>query len=491
MCEALAGIRAAMGRCAAGFDAALVTATDAARVVNDAATIEKMAATIKALAAARVAETEVWRREGDRSPAHHLARTTGTTVGSAAEAINAARRLDQLPEAAAAARRGELSAGQVAAIADAATADPSAEAGLVDQARRSSLQELKEDCVRTRASAFADAEARRKRTHDRRCLRTYTDTEGVWHMVVLNNPELGAEIMAVIDPIRDRLFNEARVEGRREPTEAYAADALTTLVRNAGVATTGTGGSTATASAGAGHNGNTAGSDAGAVADASSDADVTPPEEAATSATPTTSGTAPTAETSAAAETASAARTASAAAVRHRATSNARAKIIVRVDLPALLRGHPVSGEVAEMVGYGPVAVSVIRDMIDSGDPFLTAVATRGVDVVGVAHLGRRPTVYQQTALEWLYPTCAVEGCPAVARLEMDHREDWATTHVTLFSLIDRLCPHHHRLKTRKNWGLAEGRGKRAFVPPTDGRHPQHASRRIRAPAAPGPPGAG
>ncbi len=29
--------------------------------------------------------------------------------------------------------------------------------------------------------------------------------------------------------------------------------------------------------------------------------------------------------------------------------------------------------------------------MIDTGDPFVTAVATKGVDVVGVAHLGRRP----------------------------------------------------------------------------------------------------
>jgi len=145
------------------------------------------------------------------------------------------------------------------------------------------------------------------------------------------------------------------------------------------------------------------------------------------------------------------------------------------------------------LVGFGPVAVSVIRDMIDTGDPFLTAVATDGVDVVGVAHLGRRPTAHQRTALEWLYPTCAVEGCSAVARLEMDHREDWATTHVTLLSMIDRLCPHHHALKTRQHWGLVEGRGKRAFVPPTDSRHPRHTSRSRGQPAATaaGPPGAG
>jgi len=112
--------------------------------------------------------------------------------------------------------------------------------------------------------------------------------------------------------------------------------------------------------------------------------------------------------------------------------------------------------------------------------------------VVGVAHLGRQPTAHQRTALEWLYPTCAVEGCSAVARLEMDHREAWATTHVTLFTLLDRLCSHHHRLKTRENWGLVDGRGKRAFVAPTDERHPRHARKAQRPPiaAATGPPGA-
>src|SRR5438067_715016 len=96
MCERLVGLREAMGSYAAGFDAALISATDAAGVVADAAAIEKMAATIKALAAARVAETELWRSDGDRSPAHQLARKTGTSVGQAGEAIETAKRLQKL-----------------------------------------------------------------------------------------------------------------------------------------------------------------------------------------------------------------------------------------------------------------------------------------------------------------------------------------------------------------------------------------------------------
>lgn len=42
--------------------------------MEDAAAIENMAATAKSLAAARVAETGVWKKSGDRTPAHELAR---------------------------------------------------------------------------------------------------------------------------------------------------------------------------------------------------------------------------------------------------------------------------------------------------------------------------------------------------------------------------------------------------------------------------------
>jgi len=53
-----------------------------------------------------------------------------------------------------------------------------------------------------------------------RFVRTYTDSEGAWNLHARNNPEVGAQIMAVIDSIRDRLFAEARAQGRHEPSEA-------------------------------------------------------------------------------------------------------------------------------------------------------------------------------------------------------------------------------------------------------------------------------
>jgi hypothetical protein len=145
----------------------------------------------------------------------------------------------------------------------------------------------------------------------------------------------------------------------------------------------------------------------------------------------------------------------------------------VHVDLDTLLRGVVGDGECCELVGWGPVPVSTVEEMIEAG-AFLCAVATKGCDLTNVVHLGRRPTALQTTALQWLYPTCAVQGCGQVARLEKDHRHDWARTKVTMLGGLDLLCRYHHGLKTTKNWALVDGRGKRAFVAPEDPRHPRH-----------------
>src|SRR5437763_5846609 len=159
-------------------------------------------------------------------------------------------------------------------------------------------------------------------------------------------------------------------------------------------------------------------------------------------------------------------------------------KAIVRIDLSAQERGQVEGEEVCEIAGYGPIPVSVAREMIASGNVFLAAVVTDGVKVTGVAHLGRKPTAHQQTALEWRDPQCAAEGCPATARLQNDHRDDWSATHVTEFDGLDRLCPPMHRLNTVDGWALVEGVGKRPFVPPSDPRHPRNAKAQERPPPA-------
>ncbi|MGH8983110.1 MAG: DUF222 domain-containing protein [Acidimicrobiia bacterium] len=206
-----------MSEFATRFDPALVSAPDASRVLDDAAAIEKMAATLKSLAAARVAETDAWKRNGERSAAHDLARTTGTSVGQAKETLETGRKLRDLPATADAAKKGELSSQQAAAIADAASADPDAEERLLETSKSSTLGELRDACARAKANV-SDLEARRRRIHERRSLRNWVDGEGAGHLHLCDNPEAIAQLMTRIEPVRDELFNTAGPRAAASPS---------------------------------------------------------------------------------------------------------------------------------------------------------------------------------------------------------------------------------------------------------------------------------
>ena len=153
---------------------------------------------------------------------------------------------------------------------------------------------------------------------------------------------------------------------------------------------------------------------------------------------------------------------------RKQAKGGSDAKVIVRVDHTALVRGHAEPGELCEISGVGPVPVSAVDRLLNEG-AFLAAVITKGVDVLNVAHLGRQFTAHQRTALEFRDPECTVLGCCRTVGLERDHRTGWADTHVTRVDDADHLCPHHHDLKTYNGWALEPGTGKRRMVSPLAG----------------------
>ena len=153
--------------------------------------------------------------------------------------------------------------------------------------------------------------------------------------------------------------------------------------------------------------------------------------------------------------------------------------LMIRVDLDTLLRGVPIQGELCEIPGYGPIPVSLIQDLAANGSVFVSAVLAKSRKVVGVYRHRRRPDIYRQTALDFIYPGCAVKGCNRKAGLEYEHRIDWQHTHYTVYDLMDRLCWFHHQQKTNHGWMLIEGTGKRAFVAPDDPRHPRHHSHQM------------
>ena len=143
----------------------------------------------------------------------------------------------------------------------------------------------------------------------------------------------------------------------------------------------------------------------------------------------------------------------------------ADAKIIVRVDLPALIRGRAVAGETCEIAGCGPIPVSVVKDWMH--DAFLAAVLTDGTEIGKVIHLGRQFKSLQKTVLQWQDPVCARKGCSNRLGLEYDHFEDWALTHTTRTTAAKRFCHACHALKTA-GWIVSEpdADGQCTFTPP-------------------------
>lgn len=226
MFETLGMLRASLKKIAENLEPEVLEAASAAKLVEEFAAIERLGAAGKALAARRVADSGAWRASGERSPAHWMAKATGTSVGSAIGVLETAARLSELPATDHAVRSGRLSEAQAREIASAAAASPQSEDGLLRAAHTDGLAGLKDRCAKVRAAAVPDEAERYDRVHKRRRLRHWTDPDGAFRLDALLTPDAGATVLAALEPVKERIFAEARKQGRREPYEAYAADAL-------------------------------------------------------------------------------------------------------------------------------------------------------------------------------------------------------------------------------------------------------------------------
>ncbi|MGH9249296.1 MAG: hypothetical protein ACRD0W_07260, partial [Acidimicrobiales bacterium] len=294
--------------------------------------------------------------------------------------------------------------------------------------------------------------------HQQRRCRQYTDAEGGWNLAARGTAQHGAAFTTVLNAITDDVFNAARRDGQHEPPEAYAFDALMAMAQHA----VGPNEPAAPANGGAAPVTDLPDGSDQRADHAGSRVGDSPPLDAGSSARKSAGG-----------DPGIFRNTGSrpVCPVPPRRWSNPRYLALLRIDAAALRRGRVEGEELCEIAGVGPVPVSVARDLL--GEAIVKLVITRGVDVANVTHLGRGPTVAQKIALMWTNPTCTVEGCHR-RRIEYDHQKPWADTRHTRLDELDPLCDYHHDLKTRLGWALVPGKGKRAFVPPEDPRHPQH-----------------
>ena len=160
-------------------------------------------------------------------------------------------------------------------------------------------------------------------------------------------------------------------------------------------------------------------------------------------------------------------------AVRRRPSTSPRHLGLLRVDVAALRRGRVQGGELCEVAGVGPIPVSGAKEIL--GEAIVKLVITDGVDVLNVTHLGRGPTAAQRAALLWMNPLLGRRlppdpgrvGPPRTLGADLAHPAGPAGSAV-------QLPP---RPQTRLHWALETGKGKRAFVPPDDPRHPRNQNR--------------
>jgi hypothetical protein len=402
------------------LDPAQLPARDAAEVVAVCDQLSRVADAGKTLAAGRVAESSLWSRGGHRSAAHWMAKVCGVSVGDAVRMLELAETVAEAPATKDALVGGKISGKQASAVAKEEKADPAAGRKLVASAPGQTLSDVQAESRRLVAAASPETPAETAVRH-RRLQRFWHgyDADGMgiggWRVPPAEQARLVARHEAELNAV----FEEKREAGERESVEVYAADAFLRMFER------------------------TAAAPAPAPAPESGDGVAgAPPSDAGSD-------------------------------------DWSFAKVIVKVDLTALDRGHVEPGEVSEIAGQGPIPVQDVWRMID-GDAFIAAVATKGTEISKVVHLGRRPTVLQRTALEALTDgVCQIDGCNSRARLEIDHVADWAATRRTELNELARPCGHHHDLKTHHGYqfGPLMPNGKRRLIPPDDATGPPGTTR--------------
>ena len=237
MFDALTTIRLALESLAGEFESDALCGEEAVRVVTVLGAIHRLTDGLLAKAARRVADTSAHVRDGDSSAAQFYARAVGVGAGEAHRVLGMAKRLEALPETAAAVREGRLSGRQAQLVAGAATRNPRAERELL-AAASAGMVPLRDACVAARA-AVEDPEKRRARQHRARRGRVWTAEDGMIEGDFRLEPEVGGPCKAVLDAEVQRIFRQRRKSGEHESHEAYAADALASLILEGSTQTSG------------------------------------------------------------------------------------------------------------------------------------------------------------------------------------------------------------------------------------------------------------
>lgn len=234
MLDHLHGMVKTLDQLLSELDPALLHPHDAVKVLEAATDVGRRADSLRVLVAARAAEAGQWSAQGHRSPEDWLAKKTGTSYGHAAGTLGASEKLGELPKLQDAARSGALSGAQLNELASAATTEN--EQQLLDASKRQNFKQLRRTCAAEKAKARSNEreEARAERIHTERHHKSWSDGDGAYYYAGRATAAVGARIEAALNAEADKVFKEARAQGRTEPLGAYRLDALVNLLCGGG-----------------------------------------------------------------------------------------------------------------------------------------------------------------------------------------------------------------------------------------------------------------
>ncbi len=425
------------------FDVTTLSGELAGELVERFTRLERLAVAGKTLCAKRVADTRYFARKGARDAASWLASVSGDSKSAAEDALQTAKSLEGLGALEQAFRSGELSGKQAYQVARAGALDPSAEADLLKTARSTTLGGLRDKAEQVSAAARSkeDDEQRYRRIHKGRFLRTGSARDGAFTGSFSLTTHAGAQLMGPLEALAELIFEQAWQQGRREPREAYLADALVALANGDGPGEDGEDGPDAKPAA-------SDAPDRAAPSEDDLDDDYDDAELAelvdGSAAPPPPAPPLTTRE--------------------RRRRRRADYSIIMRVDLEALVRGRLDRGEECSIDGVGHVPVSVVQSYLDEAKVRL--VVTNGIEINSIFSFKRNIGVALNTALRHRDRTCVVPGCSSSFHLERDHLREFAKNGPTSLSNMCLLCPHHHALKSAEGFRIEGGPGHWRWIRP-------------------------
>ena len=120
-------------------------------------------------------------------------------------------------------------------------------------------------------------------------------------------------------------------------------------------------------------------------------------------------------------------------------------------------------------------------------DPILTVLRTKGTEVLAASTSTRVIRRSLRQALEQRDRVCVVPGCGIASGLEIDHLVPFAKGGPTSIENLQRLCKHHHRLKTTgratlTRWETQDG-PRFGWLPRTTEAEPSEQDAETRPPA--------